>query len=164
MTDPRMPMSGGVRTDSPEARPEPCLFCDRTRHRILCESANWYVRHDAYAANPGHVELVTKRHVVSLFDLDGAESAELYGVLLYARRLLVAELGAEPDGWTIGVNDGRAAGRSIDHLHVHLIPRWHGDVPDPRGGIRQCVPNCNPDAWAAATPDALAVDHPKETP
>src|SRR5690349_12493380 len=84
-----------------------CLFCDRAQHKILGESASWYVRLDNFPANPGHVELVTKRHVESLFDLDGAESAELYGVLLYARDLVVAELGAEPDGWTVGVNDGR---------------------------------------------------------
>ncbi|TYK45468.1 HIT domain-containing protein [Actinomadura decatromicini] len=113
---------------------------------MLGESASWYIRLDAYPANPGHVELVTKRHVVSTFDLDGAESAELYGVLCYARNLVEAKVG-RPDGWTIGINDGEAAGRSIDHLHVHLIPRHNGDVLDPRGGIRQCAPNCDPDAW-----------------
>jgi diadenosine tetraphosphate (Ap4A) HIT family hydrolase len=124
-----------------------CLFCDRTRHRIIGESFSWYVRHDNFPASPGHVELVTKRHVESLFDLDSAESGEMHGVLLYARRLVAEELGAEPDGWTIGVNDGAAAGRSIDHLHIHLIPRYHGDVPDPRGGIRQCAPGWAPDSW-----------------
>jgi diadenosine tetraphosphate (Ap4A) HIT family hydrolase len=96
---------------------------------ILGESASWYIRLDAYPANPGHVELVTKRHVESFFALDGDESAELYGVLAYARDLVAAKWGA-PDGWTIGINDGRAAGRSIDHLHVHLIPRHHGALRD----------------------------------
>jgi diadenosine tetraphosphate (Ap4A) HIT family hydrolase len=128
-----------------------CLFCDRTAHTILGESASWYIRLDVYPANLGHVEAVTKRHVVSLFDLDGDESAELHGVLAYARNLVAAKWG-EPDGWTVGINDGAAAGRSIDHLHVHLIPRHHGDVPDPRGGVRQCAPRCNPDEWKV--PDA----------
>ena len=129
----------------------PCLFCDRDAHEILGESYSWYIRLDAFPAAPGHVELVTKRHVVSLFDLDGAESAELCGTLSYARELVTARFGA-PDGWTVGINEGRAAGRSIDHVHVHLIPRRHGDVPDPRGGIRRGLPNCNPDAWTSAPP------------
>ena len=128
----------------------PCLFCDPTASAILGESASWYIRLDAFPANPGHVEVVPKRHVDSFFDLDGAESAELYGALAYARNLVTEKWG-EPDAWTIGINDGRAAGRSIPHLHIHLIPRWHGDVKDPRGGIRQCAPNCDPDAWTKET-------------
>ncbi|MGI5414254.1 HIT family protein [Actinomadura luteofluorescens] len=124
----------------------PCLFCDRTASVVIGETRYWYIRLDGYPANPGHVEVVPFRHVDSFFDLNGSETAELYGVLTYARNLVADKFG-EPDGWTIGINDGRAAGRSIDHLHVHLIPRHHGDVDDPRGGIRQCAPNCTPDAW-----------------
>lgn len=129
----------------------PCLFCDRSAHEILGESYSWYIRLDAYPAAPGHVELVTKRHVVSFFALNGAEAAELHGVLGYARELVVARFDW-PDAWTIGINDGTAAGRSVDHLHVHLIPRHYGDVPDPRGGIRRGLPNCDPDAWTAEAP------------
>ncbi|WP_433225519.1 HIT family protein [Actinomadura formosensis] len=125
-----------------------CMFCDRAAQRIIGESAAWYVRLDNFPANPGHVQLVTKRHVVSVFDLYGDEEAELHGVRLYARDLVVARLGRAPDGWTIGINEGKAAGRSIDHVHEHLIPRYVGDVPDPRGGIRQCAPHWDPDAWA----------------
>lgn len=130
----------------------PCLFCDRSAHEILGESASWYIRLDAYPAAPGHVELVTKRHVVSFFALNGDEAGELYGVLGYARELVVARFDW-PDAWTIGINDGRAAGRSIDHVHVHLIPRHHGDVADPRGGIRRGLPNCDPDAWGGPAPE-----------
>lgn len=127
-----------------------CLFCDRTVHEVLGESASWWIRLDAFPAAPGHVEVVTKRHVESFFGLNGDESAELYGVLAYARNLVEAKYGT-PDAWTIGINDGKAAGRSIDHLHVHLIPRHDGDVPDPREGIRQCAPNCDPDSWLEHT-------------
>jgi diadenosine tetraphosphate (Ap4A) HIT family hydrolase len=123
-----------------------CLFCDRAANEIIGETECWYIRLDGFPANPGHVEIVPKRHVDRFFDLDGHESAELFSALAHARDLVAARWG-EPDAWTIGVNDGRAAGRSIDHLHVHLIPRHHGDVPDPRGGIRQCAPNFTPDAW-----------------
>lgn len=146
MNDSRTPETDPTRVDASAARTAPCLFCDRSQHTILGESASWYIRLDNYRANPGHVEAVTRRHVVSFWDLDGDESAELTGVLAYARNLVEARFGT-PDGWTIGINEGRAAGRSIDHLHVHLIPRHHGDVPDPRGGIRQCAPNCDPDLW-----------------
>ncbi|WP_433233807.1 HIT family protein [Actinomadura nitritigenes] len=128
-----------------------CLFCDRDASVVIGESASWWIRLDNFPANPGHVQLVTKRHVESIFDLYGDEEAELHGVRLYARDLIVARLGHTPDGWTIGVNEGRAAGRSIDHIHEHLIPRYHWDVPDPRGGIRRAAPNCNPDMWIAST-------------
>lgn len=141
-----------------------CLFCDRAQHRVLGESASWYIRLDNYPAHPGHSQVVPKRHVESLFELNGDEAAELYGVLLYARDLVVKELDAAPDAWTVGVNEGRAAGRTIDHLHVHLIPRYWGDVPDPRGGIRQCAPRCTPDAWTPAPHTPAAEGAPEMTP
>ncbi len=127
-----------------------CPFCDPAASVVIGESASWYIRLDNFPAAQGHVQLVTKRHVVSVFDLSGDEAAEVHGVRLYARNLVVARLGHTPDGWTIGTNEGRAAGRSVDHVHEHLIPRYDGDVPDPRGGIRQCAPNCDPDAWMAS--------------
>lgn len=127
-----------------------CLFCDRTALQVIGSSANWDVRLDNFPAATGHALLIPKRHVASLFDLNGDEEAELPGVRRYARELVEGLLGHTPDGWTIGVNEGRAAGRSIDHLHEHLIPRYDGDVPDARGGIRQCAPNCDPDKWMKA--------------
>lgn len=126
-----------------------CLFCDPTALVRIGASASWGVCLDNFPAATGHVLLIPKRHVVSLWDLNGDESAELPGVLGYARDLVSGRLAELPDGWTIGINEGRAAGRSIDHVHVHLIPRYAGDVPDPRGGIRQCAPHWDPDAWAA---------------
>jgi diadenosine tetraphosphate (Ap4A) HIT family hydrolase len=123
-----------------------CLFCDVTQHRILWESTDWYVRYDNVPATLGHVEVVPRRHVESLFDLDAAEIAKGLLMLRIAQRMLTAE--HHPDGWNIGINDGRAAGRSIDHLHIHLIPRYWGDQPDPRGGIRRGLPNGDPDKWA----------------
>lgn len=144
------PVSRPSRADTTEAATAPpCLFCDRSAHKVIAESVSWYIRLDAYPAAPGHVEVVPTRHVESYFDLTEHEGEQLHSMLALARRMVTARWG-EPDGWTIGVNDGRAAGRSIDHLHVHLIPRHHGDVPDPRGGIRRALPNGDPDAWAAS--------------
>jgi diadenosine tetraphosphate (Ap4A) HIT family hydrolase len=136
--------------------PDPCLFCDSGASRILCESPGWYVRHDNYPATPGHVEVVPKRHIVSLLDLSDTEIAEAWELLCRARALLLAEY--DPDGWNVGINDGRAAGRTVHHLHIHLIPRYAGDQPDPRGGIRRGLPGFQPlaDAWTAAKENADA--------
>lgn len=127
---------------------EPCLFCDPSRSRILCESQGWYVRYDNFPATPGHVEVVPREHIESYFDLSDAEMVEGWRLLHRARAILAAQYVAH--GWTIGINDGKAAGRSVDHLHIHLIPRKWGDVKDPRGGIRRGLPNGDPDAWTTA--------------
>ncbi|MFB4306946.1 HIT family protein [Actinomadura sp. GTD37] len=124
--------------------PGDCLFCV-PGHKILCESMRFYARFDTFPANCGHVEIVPRRHIVSLWELSPDEVFEAWSLLTEARALLDAE--HHPDAWTVGVNEGKAAGRSVDHLHIHLIPRFHGDVPDPRGGVRRCAPNCRPDEW-----------------
>lgn len=125
-----------------------CLFCqadDPSLNRILCENKLFYARFDNFPANPGHIEIVPRRHVVSFFDLDDEEILSAYTLLREARNLIDEKY--FPEAYTIGVNDGKAAGRSIDHLHIHLIPRHHGDVDDPRGGIRRAAPNSDPDTW-----------------
>lgn len=124
-----------------------CLFCDPTQSRILCESANWYVRYDNHPATEGHVEVVPRRHVTSWFDLRAAERHEAMA-LLDSAAAKISFPGQLPDGWNIGINDGPAAGQTIPHLHIHLIPRYAGDQDDPRGGIRRGLPNGDPDAWA----------------
>jgi diadenosine tetraphosphate (Ap4A) HIT family hydrolase len=125
-----------------------CLFCqadDPSLNRILCENDLFYARFDNFPANPGHIEIVPRRHVVSFFDLDDHEVLSAYTLMRAARDLIDEK--HFPEAYTIGINDGKAAGRSIDHLHIHLIPRHHGDVDDPRGGIRRAAPNSDPDAW-----------------
>jgi diadenosine tetraphosphate (Ap4A) HIT family hydrolase len=119
----------------------------------MFENKNFFVRYDNYPANPGHVEIVPKRHVESFFDLSPDEVTQAYALILLAKERIGRQ--HQPDGYTIGINEGRAAGRSVDHLHIHLIPRHHGDVEDPRGGVRQVVPNCDPDTWRS---DRLAIE------
>lgn len=138
-----------------------CIFCLRhhaVENEIMIENDAFFARYDNFPATKGHIEIVPKRHVVSFFDLSPEEVREAYELLLQAQRRLGDMYG--PDGYTIGVNEGTAAGRSVDHLHIHLIPRYYGDVPDPRGGIRQIVPNCQPDLWSAASASYLAVSSP----
>ncbi|RCG31866.1 HIT family protein [Sphaerisporangium album] len=125
-----------------------CLFChkdDPSLNRVMCENSNFYSRYDNFPATPGHIEIVPKRHVISFFDLSQREIKSAYSLIRQSQQIL--DRAHSPDGYTIGVNEGVAAGRSVDHLHIHVIPRYMGDVPDPRGGIRQIVPNCDPDAW-----------------
>ncbi|MBM7770398.1 diadenosine tetraphosphate (Ap4A) HIT family hydrolase [Actinokineospora baliensis] len=127
-----------------------CIFCrvrDGSMNRLVDETSNFYARLDNFPAARGHVEIVPKRHIVSFFELSPQEASEAYDLMRRIQAKWDAEL--NPDGYTIGVNEGRAAGRTIDHLHIHMIPRYNGDVTDPRGGIRQIFPNCDPSEWAA---------------
>lgn len=127
-----------------------CLFCrfeDQSVNKIFVQSENFYARLDNFPAVPGHLEIVPKKHVVSFFELTRDEVAEAYELMREAQGMLAAHF--RPDGYTIGINEGRAAGRSVDHLHIHLIPRHDGDVADPRGGIRQILPNCHPAEWTS---------------
>lgn len=141
-------------------RQEGCLFCQRDDpavNRILGENRTFYARYDNYPAAKGHIELVPKRHVESYFDLYLREVKDAYRLIRKVRTIVAAE-GPDPDGYTIGVNEGRAAGRTIDHLHIHLIPRMKGDVRDPRGGVRCVLPTRHPDEWSAQGVKAATVD------
>ncbi|MFY1636221.1 HIT family protein [Solwaraspora sp. WMMB335] len=136
-----------------------CLFCrrdDPQLNRISHQNLTCFARLDNFPATEGHTEIVPKRHVESFFDLTPQELQDAYALILTVRTDLARRL--RPQGYTIGINEGRAAGRSIDHLHIHVIPRRFGDVEDPAGGIRQVLPNCDPQAWTAAT--AAAFDKP----
>ena len=125
-----------------------CLFClkySAGENTIMLENDAFFARYDNFPASPGHIEIVPKRHVESLFELSAEEVAKAYTLMSQAKNKLNEH--HHPDGYTIGVNEGDASGRSVKHLHIHLIPRHYGDVDDPRGGIRQVVPNWNPDLW-----------------
>lgn len=126
-----------------------CLFCQPQgpRHTIIGRSLTCYARLDNYPAATGHALVVPYRHVESFFDLTSEEIDEAHTLLRHVVDRATRN-GEAADGYTIGVNEGRAAGRTIDHCHIHIIPRHHGDVPDPRGGIRHVLPGTNPDAWA----------------
>jgi diadenosine tetraphosphate (Ap4A) HIT family hydrolase len=112
----------------------PCELC--TPHDVLIESSLAYVRHDNDSLSRGHVLVIPKRHVANFFDMTPEEQSAVLELLNDAQRLIRDKY--IPDGYNIGVNIGKAGGQSRMHVHVHLIPRYAGDVPDPRGGIR-CV-------------------------
>ena len=111
-----------------------CELCEP--REVLLESDFAYVRPDSHALSRGHVIVVPRRHVADFFEMSAAEQGSVIALLNRAKKLLQKE--HAPDGYNIGVNVGAAAGQSRMHVHVHLIPRYAGDVPDPRGGVR-CV-------------------------
>jgi len=87
---------------------------------------------------PGHLLLLPYRHVADFFDATDAEQAALLALVREAKHLLDGRF--RPDGYNVGVNVGEAAGQTVMHLHVHVIPRYAGDVEDPRGGVRGAIP------------------------
>lgn len=95
---------------------------------------------DGYPVNPGHALIVPRRHVEGFFDLTPDEHRALWE-LVPAVRSAIEATGHRADGYTIGVNAGAAAGQTVPHVHLHVIPRTAGDVADPRGGVRLVVPH-----------------------
>jgi diadenosine tetraphosphate (Ap4A) HIT family hydrolase len=115
-----------------------CPFCTFNASRVLDQSALAVTLTDGFPVSPGHCLVVPRRHIASWFDATECERAEMLA-LLDAARLLVQQA-HRPDGFNIGINDGKAAGQTVPHLHVHLIPRYAGDATDPRGGVRWVLP------------------------
>lgn len=111
-----------------------CELC--TPADVVLENELAYVRYDNNALSCGHVLVIPKRHIPSFFDMTAEEQSAVLGLLNEAQRLIQRD--HSPDGYNIGVNIGKAGGQSRMHVHVHLIPRYVGDVADPSGGIR-CV-------------------------
>jgi diadenosine tetraphosphate (Ap4A) HIT family hydrolase len=103
---------------------------------VIFESTLAYVRYDSNSLSRGHVLVIPRRHVADFFDMTLEEQGAVLELLNKARVFIKEEY--SPDGFNIGVNVGKAAGQNRMHVHVHLIPRYTGDVPDPSGGIR-CV-------------------------
>jgi diadenosine tetraphosphate (Ap4A) HIT family hydrolase len=116
-----------------------CPFCRLEMNRIQLENELAVAFLDAFPVTQGHTLIVPKRHVTSLFDLPEQEQAAVWKLVAIVRERIMTD--RKPDGFTIGVNDGAAAGQTVLHAHVHVIPRRRGDVADPRGGVRWVVPD-----------------------
>jgi len=118
----------------------PCLFCDKEnqKFKLIVDSDFTVARWDEFPVSKGHALIIPRKHIISFFDLKNEEVIELFSLLNKAKEIIQKEY--QPDGFNIGVNDGEAAGRTIHHLHVHLIPRYKGDAEKPRGGIRNIIP------------------------
>ena len=105
--------------------------------QVVADNAAAYARYDSNSLARGHVIVVPRRHVGDFFDMTAEEQSAVLALLNEARRLVEAKYA--PHGYNIGVNVGKAAGQSRMHVHVHLIPRYAGDLPDPAGGVRRVL-------------------------
>lgn len=120
---------------------ENCPFCQIAKGddaaRIIQENDRGFVIRDGFPISPGHSLIIPKRHIGSFFDLDAEVKRDLLHLLDEAKVALDIEY--SPSSYNIGINDGVAAGQTIAHVHIHLIPRYTGDVADPRGGVRWII-------------------------
>jgi diadenosine tetraphosphate (Ap4A) HIT family hydrolase len=117
-----------------------CIFCNTDFVReIIAESAIAYAIYDKFPVNDGHVLIIPKRHCSNYFDLTFKEQVECILMLNKVKDIVSAKF--NPSGYNVGINVGEKAGQTVHHVHIHLIPRYKGDVEDPRGGIRGVIPN-----------------------
>ena len=116
-----------------------CPFCEKIeRHEVCLEKELAVAFFDAFPVNEGHTLVVPRRHESNFFSLTEAEESAVWHAVRVVQEQLEARYA--PAGYNVGVNVGDAGGQTIEHVHVHVIPRFAGDVDDPRGGIRWIIP------------------------
>ena len=113
-------------------------FLDIEPHQVVHESDSFFMIEDSYPVSPGHSLIISKQLKQTFFDLSSTERIELVEMLEATKTLI--ETKYKPDGYNIGMNCGEAAGQTVMHFHCHVIPRYVGDMDDPRGGVRHCIP------------------------
>jgi len=118
--------------------PKDCLFCAIPREQILIDGPIAVAARDSYPVSKGHTLNIPRRHVASFFETTEDERRAMLKLLDEVKVMLDRE--HKPDGYNIGINNGTAAGQTVMHLHMHLIPRYAGDKDDPRGGVRWVLP------------------------
>ena len=114
---------------------DPCLFC--VPRGVTRQNELAYCTRDTYPVSPGHSLVVPFRHCAGYFDLTPEEMTACMELLAEERLAIEEEF--NPDGYNVGINVNAAAGQSIFHVHIHLIPRYTGDSPNPQGGVRQVL-------------------------
>lgn len=117
-----------------------CPFCELSKNvEVICETELCLAFFDSFPVSPGHALIIPKRHIASYFDLTDEEREEMSKVMLHVKQILDERF--HPDGYNIGININQAAGQSVFHCHIHLIPRYKGDVENPKGGVRGVIPS-----------------------
>ena len=104
----------------------------------IIENENAFAIYDAFPVSKGHVLVIPKRVVAEIFDLNDEEYSSCFNLVKDVKKILEEKF--KPDGFNIGINNGEKAGQTIFHAHIHVIPRYNGDVENPRGGIRHVIP------------------------
>ncbi|NLW91347.1 MAG: HIT family protein [Syntrophomonadaceae bacterium] len=114
-----------------------CPFC--SPDQVILSNNLAYAIFDRYPVNEGHMLIIPYRHVVDYWDSSREERQAINDLLEECKVFLDQRF--QPDAYNIGVNCGEAAGQTVFHLHIHLIPRYKGDVDNPRGGVRGVIPD-----------------------
>ena len=121
------------------AEGEECRVCtSKPGRRLLVEGEYGFAAFDRHPASEGHFLVIPYRHFAEYFEIDDEEREELWSLVAEGKKIVDQEY--SPDGYNIGINVGKWAGQSIPHLHIHVIPRYQGDVENPKGGVRGVIP------------------------
>jgi len=118
---------------------ESCIFCKREKLNIVTENELALAFYDGCPVNRGHILVIPKRHVETYFEASFEEHTAMVRLTHKVKEYLQQKY--NPDGYNIGANVGPAAGQTVFHFHIHIIPRYRGDVPDPKGGVRKVIPH-----------------------
>ena len=117
-----------------------CPFCyDNIKDRVAAEQNSVVAIQDSYPVTDGHLLILPKRHMGDYFSMNETEKKDI-GVLIMKLKNRIMEKDHTVTGFNLGTNIGEAAGQTIFHAHIHLIPRRNGDTPHPRGGVRGVIP------------------------
>lgn len=114
-----------------------CIFC-RLNREIIAETRLSLAVFDTFPVSKGHALVVPRRHVVTIWDMTDEEYGDAFLLVRKVKDALQARFGT--DAFNVGVNCGEVAGQSVWHAHIHVIPRYPGDIPNPRGGVRNIIP------------------------
>lgn len=118
-----------------------CFFCDvqsQNDQSIIGKNSDFFAKLSDFPVSKGHVEIATKLHIGSFFELTDKQAQGLFSLICKIKKILDKKF--KPDGYNLGINNGEAAGQTVMHLHIYLIPRYFGDVENPRGGVRNIFP------------------------
>ena len=116
-----------------------CPFClKRNTRTIIAESELAYATFDIFPVSEGHCLVITKRHISNFFETTPEEINELFFLVKKVKSIITAKY--RPQGFNVGININEVAGQTVPHVHIHVIPRYEGDVENPRGGVRHVIP------------------------
>lgn len=117
-----------------------CIFCNPASDReLILESATAYAMFDKFPVNDGHALIIPKKHCANYFDLNFRDQSACWFMINKVKKVLSERF--NPDGFNIGLNVNSSAGQTVPHVHIHIIPRYKGDVVNPTGGVRNVIPS-----------------------
>tara|TARA_B100000674_G_C37831200_1_gene910606 strand:- start:136 stop:549 length:414 start_codon:yes stop_codon:yes gene_type:complete len=126
-------------SEESESSKDECRFCvTKPSRRLILESRYGFAAWDRHPVSDGHFLVIPFRHFADYFDIEDEERDDLWKLVADAKK--VCDRKFQPDGYNVGINVGHWAGQSIHHLHIHVIPRFKGDVENPKGGVRGVIP------------------------